>query len=176
MNRKRDPNHLTPRKDGRFCKRVRGQLHYFGRDGDHDLAMREWLDAKDALLSGKRVRRERDPARPRAVTVKVLVNTFLTAATAKVEAGTMKGGTFDDYYRALDEFADAVGPGRDPDDLRPDDFAAVRADWSARMGPWSLDRYVQAVRTMFNHAMTHRLIERQPFYGDAFGKTRESEK
>lgn len=170
----RDPNHLTPEADGRFCKRVRGQLYHFGRNGDRDLAVKEWLAAKDDLLAGRRMRRA--PLRETDRTIRLLVNTFLTDCTSKVTAGKMTGGTFDDYNRALKEFGGAVGLGRDPDDLKPTDFASVRATWAKRMGPWSLDRYVQAVRTMFNYAVAHRLIDREPFYGSAFAKSTEAEK
>jgi integrase len=175
----RDPNHLTPETDGRFCKRVRGQLHHFGRNGDRDLALREWLAAKGDLLAGRKVHRVNGHSRQPTVTVKFLVDTFLTACTAKVNATPrplMTGGTFDDYFRACDEFAGTVGRGRDPADLRPEDFATIRRQWGSRMGPWSLDRYVQGVRTMFNHAVTERLIDREPFYGSSFGKSSEAEK
>lgn len=175
-NRHADPNHLTPEKDGRFCKRVRGALHHFGRDGDKDLALREWLAVKDDLLAGRAVRRVPVDAADGASTLKFVNDSFLTDCTAKVNAGRMKGGTFDDYYRACEEFCATVGWGRDPETLSPDDFATVRRKWSGRMGPWSLDRYVQAVRTMFNFALTHRLVQREPFYGDAFSKSREAEK
>lgn len=175
---KRDPNHLTPEKDGRFCKRVRGVLHHFGRDGDRDAALREWLAVKDDLLAGRKVRARRSNGRPATVTVKFVRDHFIDACNDKVNArpAKMSAGAFDDYYLAVDEFGAAVGWGRDPDDLEPADFAAVRARWARRMGVWALDRYVQAVRTMFNHAATFRLIARQPFYGKSFSKTTEAEK
>lgn len=172
----RDPNHLTPEKDGRFCKRVRGVLHHFGSGGDRDAALAEWLAVKDDLLAGRPVRRVRADQPAALATVKFVTDSFLTDCTEKVDAGRMKGGTFDDYYRAAEEFGGAVGWGVDPELLTPDDFRAVRRTWGKRMGPWSLDRYVQAVRTMFNFAVTHRLIQRMPFYGDAFGKSTEADK
>lgn len=175
-NRNPDPNHLTALPDGRFCKRVRGVLHYFGRGGDKDLALSEWLAVKADLLAGRPVRRVQADAPPGATTVKFVNDTFLSDCTAKVDAVRMKGGTFDDYFRACEEFGRTVGWGTDPDALRPADFRVVRAKWGERMGPWSLDRHVQAVRTMFNFAMKHRLILRQPFYGDAFSKSTEADK
>lgn len=171
---KHDPNRLTPEKDGRFCKRVRGVLYHFGRDHDHDLALREWLKAKPLLLAGKRL--ERAAERPVLMTVNYVKEHFLKNCGDRVKDKTLRGGTFDDYDRAADEFAAHVGGGRDPDDLAPDDFASIRAAWAARMGPWSLDRHVQAVRTMFNHALTYRLIARAPFYGNSFHKSSEADK
>lgn len=173
---KRDPNHLTPEKDGRFCKRVRGVLYHFGANGDKDAALKEWLAAKPLLLAGKRIVRE-SRRLGGAVTVDKVKSSFLSACTQKVKAGKLKGGTFDDYDRATDEFCKIVGAGRDPGDLKPDDFQGVREKWLERMGPWSLDRYVQAVRTMFEYSRdTERLIPAPPHYGDSFNKSSQSEK
>jgi integrase len=45
------------------------------------------------------------------------------------------------------------------------------------MGPWALDRNVQAVRTMFRWSVdVARLMDRAPWYGDQFGKSTEGEK
>lgn len=173
MRRNADPNHLTRLPDGRFCKRIRGQLHYFGRD--KDAALRIWLSCKDDLIAGKSIHRP-GPSRPAVVTVGYCANHFLTACTLRLDAGQLRGGTFADYKRAIDDFLGVTGKGRDPDDLQPADFAAVRAKWGERMGPWALDRHVQAVRTMFNHALAQRLIEREPFYARSFSKSTEADK
>lgn len=172
----RDPNHLTSCGDGRWCKRVRGVLHHFGRaGGSRDGALAEWLRVKDDLLAGRAVARQ--PARPSVLTVKLVGDTFLSAWTAKVRDGRMKGATFDDYLRAIDDFSAVVGAGRDPSDLRPEDFGRARRAWSDRMGPWALDRNVQAVRTMFRWAVdVARLLDRAPWYGDQFGKSTEGDK
>lgn len=170
----RDPNHLTPEKDGRFCKRVRGTLYHFGANGDRDLALREWLSVKDALLAGKKV--ERQTHRESVVSVKTVRDHFLSACTDKKEAGDLRAGTFDDYQIACDEFGTLVGWGRDPSDLGPEDFAKVRAAWEKRLGAWALDRHVQAVRTMFNYACKFRIIDTQPHYADAFSKSSERQK
>jgi integrase len=171
MRKHADPNHLTKLTDGRYCKRVRGVLHYFGKD--FDAAMRRWLAEKQDLMAGRPVNHA--PA-PSITTVRFCCNHWLTACTDRIDAGKLRGGTFADYKMAAEQFVKAVGPGRDPDSLVPADFAAIRAEWGGRMGPWALDRYVQAVRTMFNHAADQRLIGRQPFYGGQFGKSSESDK
>lgn len=174
---KRDPNHLTPSGDGRWCKRVRGVLTHFGEiGGTFDQALADWLRVKDDLLAGRPVRRV--PTGPRSdLTLKHVVDAFLSAWGDKVKDGSLKGTTFDDYYRALDEFGGALGFGRDPRTLTPEDFRAVRVMWAKRLGPWAIDRNVQAVRTMFRWAMkVPRLIDREPWYGDQFSKSTEGQK
>jgi integrase len=174
---KHDPLHLTDCGDGRWCKRVRGVLHKFGRrGGTKDEAMRHWLKVKDDLIAGRRVRAVR-PGRPRQLTVKLLIDSFLTAWMVKAKAGKIRAATYDDYYRALDDFGVMVGLGRDPADLTPDDFRHVRSEWDKRMGPWALDRNVQAVRTMFKWAIDPaRLTDKGPWYGDQFHKSTEADK
>src|SRR5205823_5619000 len=83
---KRDPNQLTLRADGRFQKKVRGRVHYFGRDSDRDLALREWLAAKDALLAGKVPLRAPRPSRPgEFTTLRTAADIYLTAAEERVK-------------------------------------------------------------------------------------------
>jgi integrase len=174
---KHDPNRLYAVGDGRWQKTIRGRTHKFGRrGGTFDEAMREFLRVKPDLFAGRRLRPQ--AKRPRAVTVKLVADSFLTALTKRVagEGRPMDAGTFDDYRGALKSFSADVGRDRDPMDLEPDDFARVRRGWAKTMGPWALDRNVQAVRTMFRWADRHRLIPRQPFYGDSFGKSTEAEK
>ena len=40
---------LTPHDNGRWAKRIRGKLHYFGRWDDPEGALAEHLDQKDDL-------------------------------------------------------------------------------------------------------------------------------
>ncbi len=182
MNSKRRTRQvkLTLRTDGRYCARIIGKIYYLGRD--YSNAMGEHSRITKALKAGQYP----SPAvvTPSRATVKDVSDRFLFKCLTRKNAGTMKGGTFDDYFDALSDFAGVADIRGVPlrgvavDDLVPDDFAAARSLWSVtrKLGPWALDRNVQAVRTMFNDALKHRLIERQPFYADSFHKSASSEK
>ena len=70
---------LTPHPTGRWCKKVRGKLKYFGKiEGDEKgvAAIAKWLEEKDDLLAGRRPRPKTE-----GVTVRNLNNRFLTAKT-----------------------------------------------------------------------------------------------
>jgi transposase InsO family protein len=65
---------LTPHPSGRWCKKSRGKLHYFGQWDDPDAALKKYLEQKDALHAGRMPRPDAD-----VVTVKKTVNAFLRA-------------------------------------------------------------------------------------------------
>src|SRR4051812_38445878 len=91
------PRPAKPRTDfplfshasGRWAKKVRGQLAYFGRwdqDPKGVEALRLWADQKDELLAGLTQRQIRDKraaadpnAEPEGITVADVVNEFLGA-------------------------------------------------------------------------------------------------
>jgi hypothetical protein len=48
---------LTPHPTGRWCKKVKGKLHYFGKiegDSKGEAAFKLWLEQKDDLLAGRK--------------------------------------------------------------------------------------------------------------------------
>ena len=69
----------------RWAKKIRGKLHYFGKvstDTQGTAALQKWLDEKDDLLAGRVPRTKRE-----GLTIKHLLNHFLTAKQARVRFG-----------------------------------------------------------------------------------------
>src|SRR5262245_27672120 len=79
---------LTPHPSGRWCKKIRGQLHYFGKWADVDGALDRYLADKDALHAGRMPRPD-----PDALTVKDVVNAFLNFKDGLVVAGELSPRT-----------------------------------------------------------------------------------
>ena len=75
---------LFPRSDGRWAKKIRGKMYYFGPWSDPDGALSKYLAQKDDLHAGRKPR-----ADPEALTVKELANAFLHAKQALVDAGEL---------------------------------------------------------------------------------------
>jgi hypothetical protein len=85
---------LTPHVPANpWCKRVRRKIHYFGRLDDPNAALAKWLDQKDDLLAGRTPRAGHD-----GLTVRDLVNRFLTAKMHQRDAGELSAPAFTDYH------------------------------------------------------------------------------
>jgi integrase len=158
---------LTARADGRFAKRIDGQYFVWpdeetARAAVIELARRRELGVSDSTV----------PATPTDPPLRTIANLFRAARKPHVQPGT-----WDDYETAIDGFLVIVGKYRFASSLRPNDFAQVREKWDGTLGPWKLDNRVQSVRSMFRWACkTARLIDREPWYGDAFHKSKASDK
>src|SRR5882724_5984030 len=65
---------LFPHATGRWAKKIRGKMHYFGPWADADAALAKYLDDRDDLHAGRTPR-----VRSEGLTVRELLNRFLTA-------------------------------------------------------------------------------------------------
>jgi hypothetical protein len=154
---------LFPHAAGVWAKKIRGRMHYFGPWADPNAALASYLAQKDDLHAGRKPRPD-----PEALKVKDVVNDFLAAKKALVEAEELTQRTWDDYKEALELLVVQAGKGRLVSDLGPDDFAALRNKAAKRWGPHRLKKLVQAVRSAFKHAFDAGLIDRPARFGPGF--------
>ncbi len=152
-----------PRAGGR--RRCRGRLHYFGPWEDADGALEEWLRQKDDLLAGRKPRLKTE-----GITLKDVINSFLTAPPRSWRAANWAPRAFPSYYDTCLRFANAVGKTRAVDDLRPDDFNNYRAAITKKWGPVSVANEVQRVRSLFKYGFEAGLMERPVLFGPLFKK------
>lgn len=157
---------LTPHASGKWAKKIRGRIYYFGRWHDADGALREYNAVKGDLHAG----REPTLVAASSCTVKDLFNKFLARQLARVDAGRLDPRSFADTKGALSDLAKAVGPGRIVADLRPVDFRAAREAYSKGRGPHTVNRYVANVKAAFNYGIRDGAIGGPVLYGDEFGK------
>src|SRR3954463_6857380 len=75
---------LFPHATGRWAKKIRGQMVYFGPLSDPDGALDKYLAEKDALHAGRKPREV-----SAGVTVKELCNQFLNAKLGLVRSGEL---------------------------------------------------------------------------------------
>src|SRR5262245_11034977 len=118
---------LFPHATGRWAKKIRGKLHYFGKWDDPDAALAKYLEQRDDLHAGKMPREV-----SAGVTVKDLCNKFLVAKRDAVGSGELTQRSWDDYKAACDLLVSHFGRGRIVADIDADDFARLRGRMSRK--------------------------------------------
>jgi hypothetical protein len=87
---------LTGHPTGRWCKKVRGRVIFFGKIDDPQAALDKWLKEKDELLAG-RVPREQLAD---DTTLREVANAYLRHQQTLLDTGELSTRTFADNYRA----------------------------------------------------------------------------
>lgn len=135
---------LTPRGDGRFTKRIIGNLHTFGRSGDWRQALDEYLTVARQLHAGHKV------SAPRAqlahgVTLRQLIGRYLDARKADMNDGHLHPRTWADYRNILLAFGRFTGPA-----LPATELSTEHVDrWAAHL------RHMKTGPRRFNAARAH---------------------
>jgi hypothetical protein len=106
---------------GRWAKKIRCKLHYFGPWSDPGGVLTKYLAEKDALHASRKPRSD-----PEALTVKELADDFLNFKRSMVDSGESKERSLEDYKAACDLIVKHFGKDRRVDDIGPDEFAALR--------------------------------------------------
>ncbi len=172
---------LTPHASGKWAKKIRGKLHYFGNwarrldgvlipiEGEDGWkpALDEYTKVADALHSGRTPRKEADKD---GFAVKDLCNHFLTSKKRKVDAGEMTSMMFYDYKFATDFLVGHFGGNRLVDDLSAEDFGTLRAAMAKRWGPVRLTNCITRIRSVFKYGFENGHMERPVRYGSEFDK------
>jgi integrase len=147
---------------GRWAKKIRGKLHYFGR-GSHDEALTLYNQQADDLHAGRVPSDE-----PEGLTVYQLMAKFLTAKLGQRDNGELSPRTYAEYEALCRRLVKAFGRGRLVSDLRPTDFGKLRAAMAKQWGPVRLKTEIIRSRTPFNWALKNSLLDRPVMFGDAF--------
>jgi integrase len=154
---------LFPHATGRWAKKIRGRLHYFGKWGDPDGALAKYLADKDDLHAGRAPRDATD-----ALTVYTLCGRFLTTKNRMLDAGELSPRSFDDYTAVCKRIIRAFGKARMVSDLRPDDFEKLRTAMAKLWGPVRLGNEINRVRVVFNYGWKSGLLDKPMVYGEGF--------
>jgi integrase len=149
---------------GLWCKKVRGEFLYFGRDKDE--ALREYGRYLTDPI-GWRSGRDRQAG---DLTVRTLFNRFLHAKRQLVDTGELAPSTWGEYFATAERAIGVLGPGRVVSGLSPDDFAKLRTKAAATLGPVALGKFVQLTRTMLRWGFENGHLETPVRFGSSFDK------
>uniref|UniRef100_A0A7C2JZJ8 Tyr recombinase domain-containing protein n=1 Tax=Schlesneria paludicola TaxID=360056 RepID=A0A7C2JZJ8_9PLAN len=156
---------LFPHQTGRWAKKIRGRLHYFGPWNDPSGALAKYLAQRDDLHAG---RKPRPPVRD--LTVEHLTQRFLASKRRYIETGELSPRTLRDYCATCEQVVRHFGRQRLVSDLMPEDFEPLRAELARTRGPVALGNAIQRVRTLFAYAFDQAWLERPIRYGSGFDK------
>ena len=112
----------------------------------------------------------RTPQSGDGVTVRELVNRFLTAKKRRVESGELAQVTPQDYDETCKRAIKVFGLTRQVASLRPSDFEQLRCDFAKSHGPVRLCKDVTCVRVLFKFAYDQDLIDKPVKFGEGFRK------
>jgi integrase len=161
----RDKFPLWRHPNGQWAKKHRGQNHYFGTDQGQ--ALKRFAAEWDDIRAGRTPRPRRDEAATRLADV---VNAFLTNKRDRVKTGELTEAMWGQYFATCDKLIDHFGRGRTLSDIRPEEFASLRAKVAAGVGPVTLLGFVTKTRVVFKFAYDFGLIEHPVKYGNAFDR------
>ena len=161
---------LFPHATGRWAKKIRGRLVYFGRwrdapDGGWQTALDLYQRRRDDLHCG------RVPRLPsNGLTLRELANRFLTAKQRLVDSGDIVSRTFRDYYEVCARMVSHFGAQRAVGEIRAEDFEAFRADIAKTRGPVALANDITRVKMCFKWGFDSGLLDTPIRYGQSFQK------
>ena len=162
---------LFPHATGRWAKKVRQKLHFFGRWGTSEQGKIVAVENLDASANAALIEFNRQwpyISEGRTVppidagagcTIRDLCNSFLTSKRGRVESGELSQYSFSEYQRSTDAMMAFFGRDRRVDDLRPDDFERFRQKLAKGVGIVTLKSKINRLRVIFKYASDRRLID-----------------
>lgn len=156
---------LFPHATRRWAKKIRGKLHYFGPWEDPEAALKKYLAEKDDLHAGRKPRESAE-----GVTVRNVVNAFLTHKKSLLDSGELSPHTWAKYETAAELVAKHFGRGRLASDVGPEDFAGLRKKMTKRWGVYRLGDFIQHVRSIFKYGFDARLLPLPVSFGPGFAR------
>lgn len=155
---------LYAHASGLWAKKIRGRVHYFGKWADPDGALAAYNAKKNDLHAG-RLPREVEATDG---TVFQVCGAFLTAKKRQMEARELSPRSYRDYADVCKLLVKSLGRNRLVSDLRPDDFAKLRAGIVKKWGPVRVGNVIQRIRTVFRYAYEVRIVKEPVWFGPEF--------
>jgi integrase len=154
---------LFPHATRRWAKKIKGKMHYFGPWDNPDKALKLYLDQRDDLHAGRRVR-----SKSGGLSVGELVNRYLSAKRPLVDSGEMSAAHWAHMRGIGAMIVKEFDRHRPVADLAADDFAEVRASLAEGRGLVTLGNYIERIRIIFNWAYEAGLLASPIRFGPDF--------
>ncbi len=110
------------------------------------------------------------------VTLRDLVNRWLTRQYERTKAGKLADSTFDSYQSIVGHMLGVLGKLAPVTGLRPADFTRLADRIKAKYGPTTASKHVTVCRMVFKWAYENEVIDTPPRFGDEFRIASKAEK
>jgi integrase len=158
---------LTPHPTGRWCKKIKGKIYYFGKLDDWQSALELYQAQAADLHAGREPRMH--SVNPEGLVLADLCNAFLTVKSRALDNHEISPRTFQDYHQNCAILLDVLGTKRLANDVGPRDFEILRAALAKRYGPVRLNNTIQYIKSVFKFGEDEGLIKKV-VYGQSFKK------
>lgn len=152
---------IWQRSDGRWCRKIKGVVHYFGTD--REKALEEWARVGADKLAGRTTRAKGDE-----LVVGDLCERFLNTKRALVASSELSPRTFGLYHSNCGKLVAQFGKHRRVDDLASDDFEALRNTIAKTCGMVGIANEIRLTRMAFKFAYDAGLIAAPVRFGPTF--------
>ena len=161
---------LFPHATGRWAKKVRGKLHYFGPWEDSDAALELWISQKDELLAGRKPRSASDE---NALNIADACNLYLDHILDQVDKGRRTAHWYQDMRGTCSVILTVFVREWGVDSLKQDDFKLLgnrfeKTSTGKKASPVTTKNHIHRTRNLFNWLVKANYIETLPRYGAEF--------
>jgi integrase len=157
---------LFAHANGRWAKKIRQRLHYFGKWDNWQAAYEKYEYEIPFLLQGKTP----PPRDQEALNVDGLVNGYLEHQDNRVLTGELSKRSWNDLKRVGELLIKHLGRRTTIESLRPSDFDRLRAKLAEGKTLVTLNNEIGRCRCFFNYAYKAELIDRPVRMGVSFTK------
>lgn len=154
---------LTAHRNGQWCRKIRGKVHFFGVWADHLAALKKHNAEYPYLKAGVPV-----PGKFEGPTVKELIDDYLNHKAEEEAAGIITARWLKDLHSVGKAIVATIDKTRPVESLRPDDFAKLRLAILKKHSPAIARNMVLRIRSIFKFAKDTRRIGREVDFGQSF--------
>ena len=149
---------LTPNGNGQWSKKINGKIYYFGKWTGPDGAMKRYLEVAHNLADGRPARSDKSDG----LTVRDLVNEFLTFKQHKMDTGELAPRTFSEYRDTCERLIRVLDRDLLVERIQAGELLKVRED-IAKSGASikTLANEIGRARVVLNFAWKEGLIDRE---------------
>jgi len=153
---------LTKHRNGQWCKKIRGKLHYFGILSDWETALKTYLASVDYLKAGLT-----PPSK--VETIAEVLAMVLQDKEGESDSELFSRGHFVNQRACVKRLLKCLARGAQPT-MPPTEWAAARARLAKLVAPTTLNTTISILNSLFGYAVQMGYLDSLPKFGPGWTK------